>query len=341
MNVGHKRESAAGWAAAPRRVAHRWGRRHAPQVAKPGRIARNTAIFSILTGLSRIAGLIREIVASSYFGTSGPISAFTFAFQVPNLVRTLFADAALSAAFVPVFTELLEKGRKREAFQLASTFFALITAALTAICVIFILVAPWIMPPLTGDFSPELDHLMVGLSQVLFPIVLLLGLNGLVVGILNAYDEFTIPALAPLVWNFVIIGLLVGLKPHFEGPDQLYAYAIGVLAGTIVQLLMCLPSLRRLGFAFELKDRPARSARAPGAHADAADHAQPRAHQLRPVHQLDARLDDLRLRRRARSTARSGSTCCRRGCSASPSPRSCSRRSRGWPRARTSTGCAR
>ncbi len=220
-----------------------------------GRIARNTAIFSILTGLSRIAGLVREVVASSYFGTSGPFSAFTFAFQVPNLVRSLFADAALSAAFVPVFTELLEKGRKREAFQLASTFVVLIVAALTVICVFFVLVAPVLMPALTpGDeFTPELDELMVGLSQVLFPIVLLLALNGLFVGILNAYDHFTIPALAPLVWNFVIIAVLVGLKPYFEGPNEMYAYAIGVLAGTVVQLAMCLPVLRKLGFVFELK----------------------------------------------------------------------------------------
>ena len=72
-------------------------------------------------GLSRIAGLVREIVASSYFATSGAFSAFTIAFQVPNVVRSLFADAALSAAFVPVFTELLEHGKRREAFRLAST----------------------------------------------------------------------------------------------------------------------------------------------------------------------------------------------------------------------------
>ncbi len=78
-----------------------------------GRRARNTLIFSAATGLSRIAGLIREIVASSYFGTSGAFSAFTIAFQVPNLVRSLFADAALSAAFVPVFTELLERDSRR------------------------------------------------------------------------------------------------------------------------------------------------------------------------------------------------------------------------------------
>src|SRR5207249_7052455 len=90
-------------------------------VPRRGRIARNTAIFSIATGLSRIAGLVREIVASSYFATSGAFSAFTIAFQIPNLVRSLFADAALSAAFVPVFTELLEKGKRRDAFRLAST----------------------------------------------------------------------------------------------------------------------------------------------------------------------------------------------------------------------------
>jgi putative peptidoglycan lipid II flippase len=216
-----------------------------------GGIARNTAIFSILTGLSRIAGLVREVVASSYFGTSGAFSAFTFAFQVPNLVRSLFADAAISAAFVPVFTELLEKGSKRDAYRLASAFVVIIAAALTAVTVLFTIIAPVVMPPLTGDFSPQLDHLMVGLSQVLFPIVLLLGLNGLIVGILNAYDHFTIPALAPLVWNFVIIGVLVVLKPHFHGPDQMYAYAIGVLAGTVVQLVMCIPVLVRLGFKFE------------------------------------------------------------------------------------------
>ncbi len=219
-----------------------------------GAIARNTAIFSVLTGFSRIAGLIREVVASSYFGTGGPFSAFTLAFQVPNLIRSLFADAALSAAFVPVFTELLERNKRREAYQLASTFVFLIIAALTVICTFFILVAPLIMPALTGsEFDAQLDELTVGLSQVLFPIVLLLGLNGLLVGILNAYDEFTIPALAPLVWNIVIIAVLIVLKPRFEGPDELYAYAIGVVAGTLVQLLMCVPVLLRLDFKLPLK----------------------------------------------------------------------------------------
>ena len=77
-----------------------------------------------------MAGLVREIVAASYFGISGPMSAFTIAFQVPNLVRSLFADAAIQAAFVPVFTEELEKGNKREAFRLASTLIYLVTLVL-------------------------------------------------------------------------------------------------------------------------------------------------------------------------------------------------------------------
>ena len=213
------------------------------------RRARNTIVFSILTGLSRVAGLVREIIAGAYFGTSGAASAFTLAFQVPNLIRALVADAALSSAFVPVFSELLEHKRRREAVQLAAALAGLILLALTVLTLIFIFAAPLLMPLLTGDEStPALDDLTVGLSQVLFPIVVLLGLTGLVVGILNANDHFTIPALAPLVWNVVIIAALVGLRPLFDGDDQLYAYAIGVVAGTAVQLLMCLPQLHRLGY---------------------------------------------------------------------------------------------
>ena len=219
-----------------------------PQPAARG-VARNTAIFSIATGLSRIAGLVREIVASSYFATSGAFSAFTIAFQVPNLLRSLFADSALSAAFVPVFTEMLERGEKKDAYTLASTLFFVIIAVLGAVTLIFIAGAHVIMPLFTGGkFSGHLDHLTGGLAQVLFPIVVLLALNGLLVGILNAHDHFSIPAISPLVWNVVILILLVGTKPLFHGDAQLYAYAIGILVGTVVQLLMAVPVLARLGF---------------------------------------------------------------------------------------------
>lgn len=218
-----------------------------------GRIARNTAIFSILTAFSRVAGLGREVVAASYFGTSGPASAFTLAFLVPNLIANLFAQAALSAAFVPVFTDLLQQGRRREALRLASTLFWIMLIALGAITAFFVLAAGVVMPLFTGPhFSGALDSLTVGLSQVLFPVVLLLGLTGLLVGILQSYEHFTIPALAPAVWNVVIIVALVLLRPHFHGEDEVYAYAVGILIATGVQFVMALGALARIDFRLQL-----------------------------------------------------------------------------------------
>ncbi len=225
------------------------GMTDAPEPRPRRRLAVNTAIFTVFTGLSRVAGLFREVAASAYFGTQGRFSAFTIAFQIPNLARSLVADSALTAAFVPVFTELLEQRRRREAFQLAGTLFVIITAGLGALTALFILLAQFIVPLFIGPtFSGQLVHLTIGLSQVMFPVVLLFALNGLVVGILNAYDHFSIPAIAPLVWNLVIIGCLIGMRHLFTGDGQIYAYAIGVLLGTVVQLLMALPMLRRIDF---------------------------------------------------------------------------------------------
>jgi len=222
-----------------------------------GRVARNTAIFSIATGISRVVGLLREIVAASFFGTRGPASAFTLAFQIPNLVSNLFANAALSAAFVPVFTDLLAHGRKRDAFRLASTLFWIILIVLGAITAFFVLAAGVIMPLFIGPtFKMPLEVLTVGLSQVLFPVVLILGLNGLLVGVLQSYEHFTIPAISPAVWNVVIIVLLIVLRPHFHGGyedgRQLYAYAIAILIATFVQLLMAFAALGRIDFRLQM-----------------------------------------------------------------------------------------
>jgi putative peptidoglycan lipid II flippase len=222
-----------------------------------GRIARNTAIFSIATGFSRVAGLAREIVAARYFGTGGPFSAFTIANQVPNLISALFANAALSAAFVPVFTELLQRGRRQEALRLASTLFWIMLIGLGAIVAVFILGAGLIMPLFLGStFNAPLTDLTVGLAQILFPVVLLLGLNGLLVGVLQSYDHFSIAAISPAVWNVVIIVLMIVLRPHFPGGyengNQVHAYAIAILAATFVQLLMAVAALGRIDFRLQL-----------------------------------------------------------------------------------------
>jgi putative peptidoglycan lipid II flippase len=225
-----------------------------PTAGAPGRkLAFQTAVFSVLTGFSRVSGLAREVVAAGYFGTLAAMSAFQLAFLLPNLVRSLFADAALSAAFIPVFTELLEDGRRRDAFRLAGAMFGLILAVLGTITVLMVAVAPAVVPLLTGStFTPQLDALTTGLAQVMFPIVVLLGLNGLVVGVLNAHDHFSVPAVAPVVWNLLIIVALVALQGLFEGDERIYAYAIGVLVGTVVQLLMSLAAFKSIGFSLRI-----------------------------------------------------------------------------------------
>src|SRR5205809_7561271 len=164
--------------------------------ARGRRLAWSTAIFSLAPGVSRILGLVREIVAAYYFGAAGKINAFTVAFQVPNLVRALVADAALSSAFVPVFSELLEKGERKRAWRVASSLFWLMLLGLTGLTALFIVVAPWIID-LFGNPGGD-RSLAVNLSRVLFPIVALLGVSGIVVGILNSYDEFRISALTPV-----------------------------------------------------------------------------------------------------------------------------------------------
>lgn len=230
-----------------------------PDMPRHGRLALSAAFFSFATGLSRIAGLVREVVAAGYYGVSPQMSAFTIAFNVPNLVRSLFADAALQAAFVPVFSDLLQRGDRREAFRVASTLFYMIALVLGAVTALFILLAPWVIPLfISGDQVPE--GLTIGLSRVLFPIVVLLGLTGLFVGMLNSLDHFGLPAIAPLFWNLAIIAAIVGLAPLMPEGDAIYAYAIGVLVGTAIQMAMPLPLLRgrgggeRLGRYFKPRD---------------------------------------------------------------------------------------
>jgi putative peptidoglycan lipid II flippase len=208
----------------------------------PRRLAVSTAIFAAATGLSRVLGLAREVVSSYYFGTAGRINAFTVAFQLPNLVRALVADAALSSAFVPVFVELLKKDPKR-AWRVASTLFWLMLLGLTALTALFILVAPYVID-IFGN--PGHDRaLAIGLSRVLFPIVALLGVSGIIVGILNSYDHFTVPAISPVFWNIAIVaGLAIGVPQAHSPNTKLYIYAASILIATFIQAFLPLPWLR-------------------------------------------------------------------------------------------------
>jgi len=210
------------------------------------RVSVNTAIFAAATALSRVAGLVRESVANYYFGTGLKASAFTFASQIPNLMTNLFAQAALSAAFVPVFTDLLQQGKKREAFRLATTLFWIVMLVLGAITLLGIVLAGVILPRFSspGQFD---GHAAAVMTQIMLPVVLLLGLSGVLTGILQSYDEFSIPALAPVVWNGVILVLLLLLHDKF-GKSGIYGYALAWTIAAVVQMLLIGSALRRIDY---------------------------------------------------------------------------------------------
>ena len=228
------------------------GSARAPGVARrrasPARgLGRSTAIFAVWTGVSRVAGLAREILAAALFGTRGSINAFVIAFQVPNLLRSLVADSAVSAAFVPVFTELEEEGRHKEAQRLVGGLIGLISMVLGLVTLIAIVTAPWVMPLFAPGLSDELVDETVQLAQIMVPIVVLLGLTGLVAAVLQAHGEFGATAFVPVLWNVVIIVGLVVAVPLVPEDDRITVYAVSILIGTIAQLLWLLPSLRGKG----------------------------------------------------------------------------------------------
>ena len=199
---------------------------------------------------------MREIVARRYFGVDGPgINAFTVAFQIPNLIRALAADTALSAAFVPVFSELLEKGDRVRAWRVASTIFWLFLLGLGALTALFMLLAPLVIAP----FDVADEELATMLARVLFPIVTLLGVSAIVVGILNSYEHFSVPALTPVFWNLaIILGLVLGVPRADSESQALYVYAGSILVGTVIQVLLPVPWLRgrdgRLRVAIDWRD---------------------------------------------------------------------------------------
>jgi putative peptidoglycan lipid II flippase len=229
-------------------------------VSRPaGGLGRSTAVFAAWTGLSRVAGLAREIIAAALFGTRGSINAFVIAFQVPNLLRSLVADSALSAAFVPVFTQLEEQGRRREAQRLVGGLIGLISVGLGLITLVAIVTAPWVMPLFAPGLPPELVDETVLLAQIMFPIVVLLGLTGLVVAVLQAHGKFGVTAFVPVLWNVVIIACLLAVTPLVPQDDRVTVYAVAIVIATVAQLLWLLPSLRGMGpFPFSLGLRDGR-----------------------------------------------------------------------------------
>jgi putative peptidoglycan lipid II flippase len=202
---------------------------------------------------SRLLGLAREQIFAALFGGGALMDAFTIAFRIPNLLRDLFAEGALSTAFVTVFSKTLTIESDRAAWQLANKIATLAVVTLSAITVLGIVFSPWLVSHLAPGFAPAKAAITVTLTRIMFPFILLVSLAALVMGMLNARNVFGVPAMASSFFNIgsIITGVLVGwwLDPHF-GPRALLGLAIGTLVGGALQFAVQLPALARVGYRY-------------------------------------------------------------------------------------------
>ena len=229
----------------------------------PERSGRRAAgVVGVAVVGSRLMGLLRELVFAAMFGAGKSYDAFLAAFQIPNLMRDLFAEGALSTAFTTTFAKTHEKEGPQPAWALASLVLSTLTVVLGTICLLGIVAAPAIVQVTSFGFHsvPGKFELTVSLTRILFPFILFVSLAAVVMGILNARSVFGIPASASTFFNIVSVVLGVTLAflfdpqpdwrhPHFS-ERALYGVTLAVLAGGLAQLAMQLPELWRQGFHF-------------------------------------------------------------------------------------------
>src|SRR5262252_5880523 len=214
---------------------------------------RAAGVVGLAVLCSRVLGLAREQIFAALFGGGRVMDAFTIAFRIPNLLRDLFAEGALSTAFVTVFSKTAALDDEAAAWRLANKIATLAAVVLSLLTVIGILSAPWLVAALAPGFDPDKAALTVTLTRVMYPFILLVSLAALVMGMLNARNVFGVPAMASSFFNLgsIITGVVLGwfLDPNF-GPRAILGLAIGTLVGGALQLLVQLPSLKRQGYQY-------------------------------------------------------------------------------------------
>lgn len=231
-------------------------------------VAKSAGIVSIAVMFSRVLGLVREMVFAAVFGAGFLADAFQAAFKISNTLRDLFAEGALSAAFVKVFTDYQVKRTEEEAWRLASMVLNALAVVLCVVVVIGIFIAPYLITLLAKDFSPEKAALAITLTQIMFPFILLVALAAVAMGVLNTKGRFGVPASASTAFNVFSIIFGLGLAYWLSGgqmagkPEDVNAIppmfaqwaiigmAIGVLIGGAAQFLIQVPSLLKVGFRF-------------------------------------------------------------------------------------------
>ena len=228
-----------------------------PESAQHGRpsVARNAGIVSVAVMASRVLGLVRDQVFAVLFGAGLQYDAFLTAFRIPNLLRDLFAEGALSAAFVTTFTHVQETKGEQEAFRLSNRVATALMLLLGVICIVGWIFAPSIVYLLAPGFFdvPGKAELTIHLTRIMIPFLLLIALAAKAMGILNARHNFAVPAIAPVFFNLgsVLGGLFLGFAVgSYLGLSPIEGMAFGTLLGGFLQFAVQWPSLRRAGFRY-------------------------------------------------------------------------------------------
>jgi putative peptidoglycan lipid II flippase len=227
------------------------------------RLARSAGLYGLATMASRILGLVRDQVLAYYFGAGDAMDAFRVAFRIPNLVRDLFAEGAMSAAFVPTFTRELSLAGKDRAWRLANS----VVTALVTVTGVLVLLGVVFAEPLVRLYAVGFDNvpgkveLTVSLARIMTPFLTMVAVAAVFMGMLNSLGHFFIPALSPAMFNVATIVITVALVPFAAdlGTQPIVLVALATLVGGLGQLLIQWRPLRREGYRL----RPALDVRDP------------------------------------------------------------------------------
>jgi O-antigen/teichoic acid export membrane protein len=191
-------------------------------------VSRAAGVVGFYTFLSRILGLIRDMVLAALFGSGMAADAFFVAFRIPNLLRRLFAEGSLTIAFIPVFTEYLTTRTKKDAFDLARIVLTLLTISLVIVTVLGVLFSPWIVRIQAFGFggSGVKYDLTVLLTRITFPYIFFISIVAFFMGVLNSLRHFASPAAAPIFLNVGIIGAAYFISPSWRYPSGLFANSL-------------------------------------------------------------------------------------------------------------------
>jgi putative peptidoglycan lipid II flippase len=227
-------------------------------VSEERNLTKHAGTVSGLTLLSRVAGLVRDMVFAFLFGAGRAADAFNIAFTIPNVFRRLLAEGALSIAFVPVFTEYKATRSEEESRHLYNVTFTLFLIVLAVMTVVGVAASPALVRLFAPGFEDDKFALTVFLNRLVFPYLFFIGLTSLMIGILHTHRHFAAPAAAPVLLNAAIISAALLLSGVVEPP--ITAMAIGVLVGGLLEVLLQLPFVRLKGVRLRLRWDPAHRA---------------------------------------------------------------------------------